>query len=72
MYPSGILTFGDVGQILDPMVYAGYLAVVTKNVREFIATTQADEIIIDARVYDPVARCRSYQIAAESIAGILD
>ncbi|EJM61866.1 luciferase-type oxidoreductase, BA3436 family [Pseudomonas sp. GM50] len=24
--------FGDVGQILDPMVYAGYLAAVTKNV----------------------------------------
>jgi luciferase family oxidoreductase group 1 len=40
--------------------------------REFIATTQADEIIIDARIYDPVARCRSYQIAAESIADMLD
>lgn len=24
--------FGDVGQILDPMVYAGYLAAVTKNI----------------------------------------
>jgi luciferase family oxidoreductase group 1 len=40
--------------------------------REFIATTQADEVIIDARIHDPVARCRSYQIAAESIADILD
>jgi luciferase family oxidoreductase group 1 len=36
--------------------------------REFIATTQADEIIIDARIYDGAARCTSYEIAAESIA----
>ncbi|WP_439878624.1 LLM class flavin-dependent oxidoreductase [Pseudomonas prosekii] len=40
--------------------------------RQFIATTQADEVIIDARIYDPAARCRSYQIAAESIADLLD
>jgi luciferase family oxidoreductase group 1 len=40
--------------------------------REFIATTQADEVIIDARIHDPVARCLSYQIAAESIADMLD
>jgi luciferase family oxidoreductase group 1 len=40
--------------------------------RQFIATTQADEVIIDARIHDPDARCRSYQIAAESIADLLD
>lgn len=40
--------------------------------REFIATTQADEVIIDARIYDPMARCRSYQLAAQSIADLLD
>jgi luciferase family oxidoreductase group 1 len=40
--------------------------------RKFIATTQADEVIIDARIYDPTARNLSYQIAAESIADILD
>jgi luciferase family oxidoreductase group 1 len=40
--------------------------------RQFIATTQADEVIIDARIYDPAARCRSYQIAAEAIAELLD
>jgi luciferase family oxidoreductase group 1 len=39
--------------------------------RQFIATTQADEVIIDARIHDPAARCRSYQIAAESIADLL-
>jgi luciferase family oxidoreductase group 1 len=40
--------------------------------REFVATTEADEIIIDARIYDPQSRCRSYQLAAESIADLLD
>jgi luciferase family oxidoreductase group 1 len=40
--------------------------------REFISTTKADEVIIDARIYDQQARCRSYQIAAESIADLLD
>ncbi|MCK1784228.1 LLM class flavin-dependent oxidoreductase [Pseudomonas sp. TNT11] len=40
--------------------------------RQFIDTTQADEVIIDARIYDPQARCRSYQLAAESIADLLD
>lgn len=39
--------------------------------RQFIATTQADEVIIDARIHDPVARCRSYQLAAESIEDML-
>lgn len=38
---------------------------------QFIETTQADEVIIDARIYDPAARCRSYALAAESIADIL-
>jgi hypothetical protein len=37
-----------------------------------VATTEADEIIIDARIYDPQSRCRSYQLAAESIADLLD
>jgi alkanesulfonate monooxygenase SsuD/methylene tetrahydromethanopterin reductase-like flavin-dependent oxidoreductase (luciferase family) len=40
--------------------------------RRFIDTTQADEVMIDARIYDPQARCRSYQLAAESIADLLD
>jgi luciferase family oxidoreductase group 1 len=39
--------------------------------RQFIATTQADEVIIDARIYDADARCHSYQIAAESIEDML-
>jgi hypothetical protein len=40
--------------------------------RQFIATTQVDELMIDARIHDPVARCRSYQLAAESIADLLN
>lgn len=39
--------------------------------RQFIATTQADEIIIDARIHDSEARNLSYQIAAESISDLL-
>ncbi|WP_454666172.1 LLM class flavin-dependent oxidoreductase [Acinetobacter calcoaceticus] len=35
--------------------------------QHFINFTGADELMIDARIYDPVARCRSYQLAAESI-----
>jgi luciferase family oxidoreductase group 1 len=40
--------------------------------RQFIATTQADEVIIDARIHDSAARCLSYQIAAESISDLLE
>ncbi|PTQ66742.1 LLM class flavin-dependent oxidoreductase [Pseudomonas sp. GV071] len=39
--------------------------------REFIATTGVDELMIDARIYDSAARCRSYQLAAESIGDLL-
>ncbi|WP_407324229.1 LLM class flavin-dependent oxidoreductase [Acinetobacter pittii] len=35
--------------------------------QRFINFTGADELMIDARIHDPVARCRSYQLAAESI-----
>lgn len=34
---------------------------------DFIKQTGADEVMIDGRIYDPVARCRSYQYAAEAI-----
>ncbi|TWI48252.1 luciferase family oxidoreductase group 1 [Pseudomonas duriflava] len=40
--------------------------------RQFIAATQADEVIIDARIHDSAARNLSYQIAAESISDLLD
>ncbi len=39
--------------------------------REFIATTGVDELMIDARIHDPDARCHSYQLAAESIEDLL-
>jgi hypothetical protein len=34
---------------------------------DFIMQTGADEVMIDCRIYDHVARCRSYQYAAEAI-----
>jgi alkanesulfonate monooxygenase SsuD/methylene tetrahydromethanopterin reductase-like flavin-dependent oxidoreductase (luciferase family) len=40
--------------------------------REFIATTGVNEVMIDARIHDADARCRSYQLAAESIEDMLD
>ena len=40
--------------------------------REFIATTGVNELMIDARIYAPSARCHSYQLAAESIEDLLD
>lgn len=36
--------------------------------RQFVAQTGADELIVDARIYDAAARCRSYQIVKESLA----
>lgn len=33
----------------------------------FLQHTKADELIIDARIYDPIVRCRSYEIAAEAV-----
>jgi luciferase family oxidoreductase group 1 len=39
--------------------------------RNFLEYTGADELMIDARIYDPLARCRSYQLAAESIQDLL-
>lgn len=40
--------------------------------RQFVETTEVDELMIDARIHDPLARCRSYQLAAQSIADLLN
>ncbi|CAI1541691.1 LLM class flavin-dependent oxidoreductase [Serratia plymuthica] len=42
------------------------------SLRSFLNFTDADELMIDARIYDTAARCRSYQLAAESIQDLLD
>ncbi|AIM37018.1 alkane 1-monooxygenase [Sphingobacterium sp. ML3W] len=34
---------------------------------KFLELTKVDEIMIDARIYDPVARCKSYGIAAKAV-----
>ena len=44
---------------------------VSSWLRQFITTTQVDEVIIDARIYDAKARCRSYQLIAESLADVM-
>jgi luciferase family oxidoreductase group 1 len=36
----------------------------------FIETTGVDEIVVDARIHDVEARCRSYALAAEAIASL--
>jgi luciferase family oxidoreductase group 1 len=35
--------------------------------RQFVARTGAHELIVDARIHDPLARCRSYQIVKETM-----
>ncbi|RSV89042.1 LLM class flavin-dependent oxidoreductase [Klebsiella aerogenes] len=42
------------------------------TLRSFLNLTGADELIIDSRIHDPVARYYSYQLAAESIHDLLD
>jgi luciferase family oxidoreductase group 1 len=39
--------------------------------RNFLSFTGADELMVDSRIYDPTARCYSYQLAAESIQDLL-
>lgn len=50
----------------------GTVQEVRATLLEFIDFTGADELMIDARIYEPQARRRSYQLAAESIADCLD
>jgi alkanesulfonate monooxygenase SsuD/methylene tetrahydromethanopterin reductase-like flavin-dependent oxidoreductase (luciferase family) len=38
---------------------------VRKGLADFIARTGADELMITAQIFDPAARIRSYEIAAE-------
>jgi len=40
-------------------------ALVQKTLREFIARTGADELILASQIYDHEARLRSYEIAAQ-------
>ncbi|MCY1461341.1 luciferase family oxidoreductase, group 1 [compost metagenome] len=42
------------------------------TLQQFIDFTGADELMIDARIYDPAARRKSYQIAAQSLADLLN
>ncbi|MDR6711103.1 luciferase family oxidoreductase group 1 [Pseudomonas hunanensis] len=41
---------------------------VRSTLQEFIELTGADELMIDARIFDPAARRKSYEIAAQAIA----
>ena len=50
------------------MQYAaiGSLETVSNKLKEFIALTSADELMIASQIYDHAARKRSYEIAAEA------
>ncbi|MGE1526875.1 LLM class flavin-dependent oxidoreductase [Pseudomonas ceruminis] len=50
---------------------AGDKATVGAWIRELVASTDADELMIDSRIYDPQARMRSHQYAAEAMEGLL-
>ena len=43
--------------------FVGAPATIRDQMQEFIATTQADELIVVAHIYDHAARLRSYQLA---------
>ncbi|MGR9202289.1 LLM class flavin-dependent oxidoreductase [Rhizobium leguminosarum] len=45
----------------------GTRGVVRRWLQEFAQITSADELMIDSRIYDPEARSRSYEIAAEAL-----
>jgi alkanesulfonate monooxygenase SsuD/methylene tetrahydromethanopterin reductase-like flavin-dependent oxidoreductase (luciferase family) len=44
----------------------GTTAVVRAALQAFVQRTQADELLITSQVYDPAARRRSFEIAAEA------
>ena len=59
------------GQPGDPMDHArvsfvGSPSTVSAQMHEFVAHTQADELIVTSHVYDLAARLRSYEIAAQA------
>jgi len=47
--------------------FVGSLATIRDQVGEFVARTQADELIVVAHIYDHAARLRSYELAATLI-----
>jgi alkanesulfonate monooxygenase SsuD/methylene tetrahydromethanopterin reductase-like flavin-dependent oxidoreductase (luciferase family) len=44
---------------------------VRSTLLEFIEFTGADELMIDARIFDPAARRKSYELAAQALANQL-
>ncbi len=48
---------------------AGSPETVRKGLEAFITQTEADEIMISSRIYDPVACRRSFEIVAEVMMG---
>lgn len=64
------LTHGELHGLGQAMACAavGNIEEVGQWLRIFIEATGADELIIDARIHDPAARCRSYELAARSLA----
>lgn len=46
--------------------FVGSSEAVTNGLRDFVARTEADELILTAHIYDPAARLRSFEIASKS------
>ncbi|WP_321960600.1 LLM class flavin-dependent oxidoreductase [Paraburkholderia sp. J7] len=60
-------------EVLDHVMactVAGDKAKVGAWIRDVVAQTGADELMIDSRIYDPALRIRSHQYAAESVADL--
>lgn len=56
---------------LRPRVsFVGSAATVNSEMRDFIAQTGADELIIVSHIYDHAARLRSYELAASAMGGL--
>jgi luciferase family oxidoreductase group 1 len=47
--------------------FVGSAATVAAQMREFVARTSADEVIVASHVYDHAARLRSYEITAQAL-----
>lgn len=64
-YERDVVAFGAIPLAeLQSVSLVGSAATVAAGLGEFVARTQPDEVMVVGHIYDPVARLRSYEIAA--------
>jgi luciferase family oxidoreductase group 1 len=56
--------------IITRVSFVGAPSTITPQVREFVAKTSADELIVVSHIYDHQARLRSYELAAQALASL--